>query len=208
MRYLALLTTLLLTSPVAHAQRPGAPARTPSTWLGLSGGMLLMGNVQDGTTGSSWDFSNAWPIRISLERSMGRGGSLGAQFTYARAPLRYSSSGPCSSCNAHATVATYGPLLRIGAGQTWHQVLELFAGVMQYGGFTEDGSELTLPPDSPNRDFAFSVGYGIGYPIGTDWELELMTSYLSAVHERTSLAGNVQTLAQHTTLMVGLRMGF
>jgi hypothetical protein len=105
-------------------------------------------------------------------------------------------------------VATYGPLFRIGAGRSWHQIVEFFAGVIQYGNFTEDGSELTLPPSSPNRDFAFSVGYGIGYPLGRDWELEIVSSYLSGIHERTGLAGNAPTLIQHTTLMLGVRMGF
>ncbi len=166
-----------------------------------------MQRVADGSTDSNWDFSNGWPLRVSLERSLGSGATLGVQLTYVRVPLRYNSSATCGSCDAHATVASYGPILRVGAGSSWYRVFQLFAGVLQYGSFTQDHTNVSLPPAHPNRDLAFSAGYGFGVPLGRDWALEIMPSYLLAVHERTNLPGNASSVARHWQTLLTLRMG-
>jgi hypothetical protein len=207
MRNLPLAALLATLAVPAHAQRRAPSTRGPSTWISLSGGYMGLNNVADGSTGSTWEFGSGWPLRVSVERSLGNGASLGVQTTYMRVPLVYVSSGSCADCNAHATVATYGPTLRIGGGRTFYQAFEFFAGIMQYGNFTDDDGGATLPPASPNRDFAFSVGYGFGYALGRDMALELMSSYIDAVHERTNLPGNARTLIQHTTFMLGFRLG-
>jgi hypothetical protein len=207
MRTIILAALLALIAGPLEAQRRAPSTRDPSTWMSLSGGYMGLSNVVDGSTESTWEFGGGWPLRLSLERALGNGASVGVQTTYLRVPLVYSSNGPCGNCNAHATVATYGPMLRIGRGRTFYQTFEFFAGIMQYGNFTGDDGEGTLPPSSPNRDFAFSVGYGFGYALRRDMAIELTTSYLDAVHERTNLPGNARTLIQHTTLMLGLRVG-
>ncbi len=207
MRSVSLLLPLALALPTARAQRPANGPQEPSYWLSMSGGFLVMQRVADGSTDSNWDFSNGWPLRVSLERSLGGGATLGVQLTYARVPLRYISSGSCSSCDAHATVASYGPILRVGAGNSWYRVLEIFAGVLQYGSFTQDHTDVSLPPASPNRDFALSVGYGFGLTLGRDWAVEVMPSYLMAVHERTNLPGNASSVVRHWQTLLAVRMG-
>jgi hypothetical protein len=209
---LAMLLLCVLPRLSAGQERPGADrrgaARGPSMWLSASAGFALLNDVADGSTGSNWDFGNAWPLRVTVERALGGGTTIGAQMTYARAPLLYRGNGSCVTCNAHATVTSYGPILRVGQGRSWYQVLELFAGVLQYGSFTEDGASTRLPPLEANRDFAFSVGYGFGFPIARDFAIELTSTYLSAIHERRNLPGNAQTMVQHYSLTLGTRLGF
>jgi hypothetical protein len=217
MRIPFLLLALVLAAPLARAQGRRGPdgrrfGRGPSTWLSVSSGYTFMNAVPDGRTASTWDFGNAWPLRASLERTIG-GNSVGIEAMYIRAPLLYRSANCFGSCSAHGTAAAYGPILRLGGGGGGrgggvYQVLEAFGGVMQYGNFTEDRTGLPLPPDKPDHDFAFSLGIGMGYPLGSDFALELMLSQMHALHERTNLLPNAQTMVQHTSLTLALRIGY
>jgi hypothetical protein len=211
-----ILAVVGLAVAVSHAdaqRRRGGFSQGPTNWLAVSGGISIMNAVPDGRTSSTWDFGNGFPLRASIEHSLGGGNSIGLEGSYVRAPLLYTSfgSGACGACNAHATVASYGPVLRLGEPRYqggFYQVLELFAGVLQYGNFTEDASGQTLPPNQPDKDFAFSIGFGLGHSIGRDFAIELNTSQMRAIHERTGLLGNAQTTITHTLFLLGLRMGF
>lgn len=205
MRILASVLALALLVSPAHGQ--ARTAREPSIWLSASAGYLWMSTVPDGATQSDWRFGDGFPWRLSIEKSFG-GASLGLAAMWIRAPLLYASPSTCGTCNAHASVAYYGPVLRLAGNRGWHQVIEIGAGVMQYGSFTEDDTGARLPPTSANRDFAISFGYGFGYALSRDWGLEVVWTQISSFHERDNLPGNVSTHRQHSTMRVGLRMGY
>ena len=202
------ITALGVCASSASAQRRDS-YRGPANWISLSSGILLLNGVRDGRTQSVWGFGNAYPMRLSLERDIGGGNSIGAQFSYVRAPLVYRSQASCGTCNAHATIATYGPMLRLGgSGGTFHEVLEAFAGVLQYGNFTTDDGNITLPPTKPDRDFAFSFNIGVGYSMRRDLAVDVTLAQLRVLHQRTNLPNDAQTLTQHTGVLVAVRMGF
>lgn len=209
---LAVAAFSLVASHADAQRRRGGFSQGPSNWLSVSGGISIMNAVQDGRTLSTWDFGNGFPLRASIEHAVSGGNTIGVEASYVRAPLLYrsSSSGGCGTCNAHATVASYGPVLRLGEpryGGGFYQVLELFAGVLQYGNFTVDASGQPLPPKQPDKDFAFSLGIGVGHSLGQDFAIELNTSQMRAIHQRTGLLGNAQTTITHTLFLLGLRMG-
>ncbi|HEX7122846.1 MAG TPA: outer membrane beta-barrel protein [Gemmatimonadaceae bacterium] len=205
MRVLSLLLVLGVLAAPAQAQRGGSDE--PSIWLSASAGYLWLATVPDGATQSDWRFGDGFPWRLSVEKSLG-GASLGLAAMWMRAPLRYVSPASCGSCDAHATVAYYGPVFRLASNRSWHTILELGAGVMQYGSFTEDATGARLPPTSGNRDFALSFGWGVGYAFSRDWALEIVWTSISTFHERDNLPGNVTTHREHRQARVGLRIGY
>src|SRR4029079_10023821 len=188
---------LVLCAYSAGAQRRDA-YRGPANWISGSSGILLMNGVRDGTTGTQWGFGDAYPLQLALARDIGGGNSIGAQVTYIRAPLVYRSQTTCGLCDSHATIATYGPMRQLGgSGGVVHEVLEVFAGILQYGNFTSDDDKTPLPPTKPDRDFAFSYNVGLGYEIRSDWSAQITLAQLRALHQRTGLPNDAQTFSQH-----------
>jgi hypothetical protein len=178
----------------------------------ISAGFLAPPAVQDGATNSMWDFGTSYPVKVTAERTVAGGVSVGVGLSYVRAPLVYFSNVPsaaCGACNAHATIATYGAVGHSNRNaRGFGQVFELFLGALQYGNFERDSPRGPLSPDKANIDFAFSVSYGLDYGFTPDWRLELIQDYMNAVHERTNLPGNAQTLARFYFTRLVLRVGF
>lgn len=222
-----LATALLLIISVAssgQAQEGGRRGRgripsgtggtdAPSNWASIGIGFMQMAQVQDGNSSSIWDFGQGFPITFTVEHEIAGGVTAGIAGSYTRMPLVYAgASGTCGTCDAHATVATYGANFHGGApngGDTGlYQTFHLFLGAVQFGSFEQDSPKADLPPAKSNRDFLFSAGYGFGYGLARDWRLELLGEYMNSVHERDNLAGNAQTLARHFMVTFGLRVGF
>ncbi|MEP7344422.1 MAG: hypothetical protein ABI877_04120 [Gemmatimonadaceae bacterium] len=191
-----------------------AAPKDPTYWASLGTGFLRLAPVENGNTQALWDFGEGFPLTFSLERVVASGISAGIGGSYLRAPLRYdgpTSLGGCGRCDAHATVATYGAVIHSGGSgsQTGlYQVFRLFVGVMQFGAFEQDSPRRTLAPESANKDFLFTAGYGFGYGIARDWRVELTADYMNSIHERDNLPGNAQTLSRHFLIGLGLRVGF
>jgi hypothetical protein len=182
----------------------------PNNWVSLSFGFQSSPIVRDGSTSSSWDFGSGYPLRVTLERHIGSGATVGVAGSYVRMPLEYASSSnaACTRCDAHATVATYGVVAHVGGGLGFYNAFELFIGAIQYGGFERDDDGTKLPPTSPNVDFAFSPSYGLGYGFARDWKGELAFNWMYTVHERKDLPNNAQVLGNHFLIRAGLRVGF
>jgi hypothetical protein len=206
MRSILCVALLLAGTPGAvRAQRERSPE--PSVWLSLGTGYLNLQSVADGATASGWDFGDGWSWRLSLEKALGATASLGLSAMWIRAPLRYQSAS-CGLCDAHASVAYYGPVFRYAPGDRLRQLFEASAGVMQYGSFVEDGTGARLPPERANRDLAFGLGWGLGWGLRPDWEVEVIATRIYAQHERENLPGNTPTLRQHSLIRAGLRIGY
>jgi hypothetical protein len=208
---LAGATELVAQEP--SAGRASSSGRTaPLNWMTISAGFMASPAVPDGTTTSTWDFGSSYPVKLTAERTVAQGVTLGVAVSYVRAPLVYFANVPssaCGACNAHATVATYGVLGHYNRNaRGFGQVFEVFLGALQYGNFERDTPRGPLSPDKANVDFAFSVSYGFEYAFTSDWRLELIQDYMNAVHERENLPGNAQTLARFYLTRLVLRVGF
>jgi hypothetical protein len=215
MRFLACFVASFLVALPVQAQRvPRGPlpqSGSPSAkkyWVSLGMGYTTMGDIADGATEAIWRFGDGVQWRFGLERQLASGVAIGGLGTYSRMPLLYDGGDCQSPCNAHATVTTFGAFFHAGGGTGFHQVIQVFAGVMRYDNFESDSPRAPLEPTSANHDFAFSLGYGFGYTFGTDWELVFVPEYLNTMHERTGLAGNAQVLTRHYALRLGVRVGY
>lgn len=206
MRSALLSLVALLAAVPAGAQIIRLPRATePAAWASFGIGLLQAQTVVDGSTGSSWEFGSGLQWRASLEKSSGNGVSYGLTGTLAHMPLRY--DGATCLCDAHATVWQALGSVHVGGGNGFHQVIELYAGVVGYGNFREDGSDVRLPPDGTDLDLSFGVGYGFGYQASSHLQLILVQDYAASLHQRTNLPGNASALSQQYITRLGVRLG-
>jgi hypothetical protein len=193
----------------------------PASWFtaGIAG--FTSTGVNDGRTASTWDFGNStnWQYRASLEKTVGTGGSsFGVSGSWARVPFVYSanlltplpaniSGTRCGSCDAHMDVMTALATFHSGAGQGFHQVIELNGGIISYQNLKRDSDKATLA-GGRNIDPLFSIGYGIGYGFSDRTQIDFVPDYAIAIHERTGLSNGVSNTNSMRALRATLRMGF
>lgn len=215
---LALLTVCLasLATEPLHAQRrprergrdQGFEVTDGPRWFATAGpGMVWGPYVVDDATNSAWDFDAAFSLRGSLEREVARYTSVGVAFNFARLPLTFndlSGGGGCTRCDGDATVSSYGAMFRYGGGTGFHQVIEGFMGALRYGNFDVPGKNISVS----NTDFAFGGGYGFGYTMARDWQLQFVQDGLYAVHERSTAGQGGGRFARHFNTRLSLRVGF
>jgi len=208
----------------AQIRRPTRVYTTndPDWWVSAGVGGFRGNGVNDGVTGSTWDFGNATNIqyRASLEKAMDNGASFGIAGSYARVPFTYSADlakplpasetgTRCLSCNAHLDMTTLVLGFHSGSGMGFHQVIELNGGVVMYRNLTEDAGRAKLAPSKGNIDPLFSLAYGFGYGFSTRLSLDfIFADYTFAIHERTGLANGTSNTNSMPSLRVALRMGF
>ncbi len=223
--FLALLVLMFAAESVnAQIRRPTRVYTTndPDWWVSAGVGGFRGNGVNDGVTGSTWDFGNATNIqyRASLEKAMDNGASFGIAGSYARVPFTYSADlakplpasetgTRCLSCNAHLDMTTLVLGFHSGSGMGFHQVIELNGGVAMYRNLTEDAGGAKLAPSKGNIDPLFSLAYGFGYGFSTRMSLDfIFADYTFAIHERTGLANGTSNTNSMPSLRVALRMGF
>jgi hypothetical protein len=224
-RYFFALLMLMFAAETVSAQmrRPRAYATNDPNWW-ISGGVGgFRGNgVNDGVTGSNWDFGNATNIqyRASLEKAMDNGASFGIAGSYSRVPFTYSadlakplplneSGTRCLSCNAHLDMTTLVVGFHSGTGIGFHQIVELNGGVAMYNNLKEDAGGAKLAPSKGNIDPLFSLAYGFGYGLNNHTNIDfIFADYTFAIHERTGLANGTSNTNSMPSLRVALRMGF
>lgn len=185
---------------------PRRVATAPAAWASLSLGYVQFDRpIDDGATGSRWDFGGAAQWRASLEHALRNDAGVGVSASLARVPLRYT---PASgfAMNAHATVWSAEGFLHIGGGPGFHQVIELSAGATVYDDFRADATGERLPP-SRDPDLDLGVAYGFGYSLNERAALTLVQGYEAAFHQRTGYQGNQGGMTQRYVTRLGLRVG-
>src|SRR5690242_10214374 len=100
--------TLVAGASSARAQFPrrrgGSFSNEPGWWVGVSYGFMQPGNVNDGSSGSTWDFGYTSVTSAELAKSI-NGGTVGVLMNFATAPLTYTGSVACpASCSAHGDI--------------------------------------------------------------------------------------------------------
>jgi hypothetical protein len=218
---LLVLTATIAAAP-AVAQRPRiVHLGEPAYWFSAGVGGFSGNGVNDGRTGSVWDFGNSLNLqyRASLEKSVGNGSSFGIAGTYARVPFVYYSDATvplpggttgarCSRCDAHLDMTTLMGVFRAGTGVGFHQVIELSGGVVAYQNLREDGTKTKLAPAGGNIDPYFAIGYGLGYGLNDRTQINFVPDYAIGLHERSGLSNGVSNTNSTRSLRLSLRMGF
>ncbi len=222
-RFLFAFLLVVFAAGSLSAQRRPRVYSTGEPGMWLTGGVagFTGTGVNDGRTGSTWDFGNStnWQYRASLEKTIGNGSSFGVAGSYAHVPFVYAadlavplpanvSGTRCGLCDAHLDMMTVLGTFHAGAGQGFHQVIELNGGVVAYRNLKRDSDGAKLAPGGGNIDPLFSIGYGIGYGFSDRTQLDFVPDYAIAIHERSGLSNGVSNTNSLRALRVTLRMGF
>jgi hypothetical protein len=193
----------------------------PGVWFSAGVGGFTSTGVNDGRSGSRWDFGNSTNLeyRATLEKAIDNGSSFGISGSWAHVPFAYSSNTPipispdvtgarCALCDAHLDMLTLLVTFHSGSGQGFHQVVELNGGVVAYRNLKQDSDGAALAPSHGDLDPLFSIGYGLGYGFGNRVSLDFVPDYAIAIHERSGLSNGVSNTNSMRSLRLALRMGF
>ena len=214
-----IVVTLLLTlfmASAAHAQILRAPSSEPPIALYTSIGLLQAETIFDGSSGSIWDFASALQYRVSLEKRVGQGATVGVAVSRANVPMRYriltggvQSVSTCTNgdsfCDASTNVTTASLSLTAGGNYGFHQILNLGIGMSFFEDFREDVTDKPLAPFNGDKDFYLSFGFGLGYGISNHFEVSLVQDAGVVLHQRTGLTGNTDSYHQILSTRLGLR---
>jgi hypothetical protein len=216
----ALLMLVSIADAASAQRRQRGFTSDPDTWATFSVAGFRANGVNDGATGSTWDFGNStnFQYRASLEKGWNSGASFGIAGSYAKVPFVYSSDlaiplqtgvtgTRCTSCNAHLNMMTLVGTFHAGSGIGFHQVLELNGGAVFYQNLKRDSDGATLA-GSGNIDPLLSFSYGFGWGFSDRTSLDFTSDYAIAIHERENQANSVSNTNTMPALRVMLRMGF
>jgi hypothetical protein len=225
-RFSLVLSTVMFGAATLDAQmprRPSAYTNDPGFWItaGVSG--FRANQVNDGASASTWDFGNStnFAYRGSIEKGGNNGSSFGLAGSWSHVPFLYSSTANvpvlpggtvfCANgtgCDAHLDLMTLVLTFHSGAGLGLHQVLELNGGVVGYKNLKRDSDGAKLPPTGGNIDPLFALGYGFGYGLNDRANIDILTDYSFALHERKGLSNGTSNTNSMPGLRLSLRMGF
>jgi hypothetical protein len=212
-RRLLVLALAILVAPASGAQiirRGGMPFQEPATFVSVGVGLLQPWTVHDGTTTSTWDFSDATQFAVALERNFGAGASLGVRGTTARVPLRYTSvvgGDGVFGTDADANVSQLLGSLHVTGGSQFHSVLELSAGATLYYNFRARGSDTSIGPRGADADLSFGGGYGVGYNLTPRFSVDVVQDQITTLHQKTGLSAGESTSSRLTTTRIVGRFG-
>jgi hypothetical protein len=222
-RFSLALLTLMFCAGTLSAQMPRRPSgytNNPDYWItaGVSG--FRANVVNDGVSASTWNFGNStnFAYRGSIEMGGNNGSSFGVAGSWSHVPFQYSSTGAVlttggaqclgGSCDAHLDLMTLVATFHSGAGIGFHQVLELNGGVVAYRNLKRDSDGAMLAPTGGNIDPLFALGYGFGYGLSDRTNLDIISDYSFAIHERKNLSNATSNTNSMPALRLALRMGF
>ena len=220
--YLVILMLTVCGGSLSAQRRPRIYSTGPGSWISGSVAGFRANSVNDGATGSTWDFGNSTNLqyRASLEKAMSGGLSFGIGGSYANLPFVYYTnlavplpSGvngarcDASGCDAHLNLMTLVGTLHYGAGYGLHQVVELSGGIVSYQNLKRDSDGAKLAGGG-NIDPLVSLDYGFGYGVNDRTNIDVVWDYAIALHERDGLSNRVSNTNTMPGLRVQLRMGF
>jgi len=207
-------TLAALPSSASAQARRRSGSSGPSAWASFWAGFAQPITIDDGATGSTWQFGTAPQLGVSLEKNIQSGSSLGIRANFSRAPLTYTSSSfdnfgtfCSSSCDADANVTSVQGLFHYGTGRGFHQVIELALGATAFSNFTARDGQGPIGPNSPDLDLSFGLGYGFGWGLSSTTDLEIVEELGADYHPSSNLAASANTLPRLYVTKIGLRLG-
>lgn len=212
MRLFLALASLAIAASSLDAQVIRVPQRSaqPTSWFAFGVGYHDMNSVNDGGTGTVWQFGTGLQYRASLEQASNNQGAWGLTGTYARLPLTHRGDLGCGLtevCDAHGDILQLLGTFRMGGGEGFHQVVEFGLGVTHFRNFTADDTDEPLVPRDGDNDFTLAVSYGFGFGFSTRTQIFLVQDFATMWHQRHGLSGSQSNFVQQRTTRVGLRYG-
>ena len=214
-RRLALAAALVLPALLAAPARGDAQIlqtrRTadPRLWLSVGPSMYQSQSINDGQSNTVWQFGTGIQYRGALELGIGGGTAVGVTATWARMPMTYYSTSVACDNGCDGDVTMRGLALGFHAGgseQGLHQVIEATAGVNEFTAFDIDGGDAAIA-DRSDLDFAFTIGYGIGFQLNPRLQIGLVQDVGVIWHQKEGLPADASNIAQQRVTRLTVRFG-
>lgn len=228
----ALIALLLLTvSPLEAQLRGGGQSRTRATgvsswWFSGGAGVIGLGPVNDGVSGSSWDFSGdpRWQLRGTLEKTTQPNTTIGVGVSYGNVDLAYqpfpdvvpqsvpdqpASVTTCqiTGCSASVDLWAVQAVMRGGgASEGMYQVVEVAGGVQGFRNMRTREDDAVLPVKDA-VDINASIGYGLGYALSRDFHIAFVQDFGIAWHSGDALPDGYKRTYRTRNSRVTLRYG-
>ena len=195
-RYFALLLALGAAVP-AHAQinGPRFQFNQPKAWFSLGAGYGQSWTVTNGA--QTWDFGSAPQYVASLEKAVTSGASIGLAASTSRVPVRVTDGGGIQSTDAN--VSQVFATLHLANGGQLHTSFDFRAGTTVYSGL---GS--STGGNGYDADFAFGLGYGVGYSFSPRFSLDIVQDATTSIHQKDAANPTAENSVRlHTTRLIG-----
>ncbi len=227
---LALLTLAWSPSLSAQLRGGGGPVRSSgiSGWW-FSGGAVVagLGPVNDGRTGSTWDFDGdpRWQLRGTLEKAINPTTTFGIAVNYGNVDFEYrplagapvldvapgtpGSVAACQSAGCQAQVNLMGLQAVIrggGAREGLYQIVEASAGAIGFQKFTAQSDGAAFPIERA-IDFTAGLGYGLGFALSSDAHIAFVQDFGIAWHSGESLPDGTKRTYRTRNTRITLRYG-
>ena len=189
----------------ADAQILSLPSNNPEPDSWIAGSVVFTNamGLRDDDRGSYWTVGGVTGYRISIDKSLNPGTTIGVAVTFTNPAIAVSGGTLCpAGCNATGQFVTYALTYRTSQFTPGlASVAELSGGVVRPGNLRERTTGATVAPD---RTIPFlAIGGGIAFTTSSRWQIELMQEYSS-----TFAGGGLGGAATQWMTRLGLRIGF
>ncbi len=200
-----------------------------SNWW-LSGGAVVagLGAVNDGKSGSTWDFGGdpRWQMRGTLEKAIQPTTTLGIAVNYGTVDFQYrplagvngvdaplppdpTSATQCqfTGCTGQVDLMGIQGVLRGGnAAEGLYQIVEATGGVIGFRNMRVKSDGVALPVEN-TFDVTAGIGYGLGFALSNDFHLAFVQDFGIAWHSGDQLPENTKRTYSTRNTRVTLRYG-
>lgn len=230
---LALLAPLLLSvaEPV-HAQIRGRPPgsgasirRGPDYGWWFSGGAagLVMGAINDGASGTRWDFGSdpLWQVRGTLEKARDNATTLGISAGYGVVDVNVSPLAGsavvdagrdvvcATACRGQVETWQLMAQFRSGGGPGFHTFFEAQGGVNGFRNLrVNDSTKTAIGPGKLQLDPAGSLGFGFGYTLSPGLVIGLVQDFGIGWHSQRDLPSGTSRTYRTRATRASLRFRF
>ena len=202
----ALLLPLVAASTQAQIIGRRAAGPTTPTYIGGGIGILQGFSVNDGSTGSTWQFGTTMGYLATIERPTQSGILLGLEGMYAKPNLSYSSG--LGSQDASGRIIQAAVLLHSPNEYSFHSAYQLTLGGTGFSNFREQTTGAKLGPSSTDWDFSFTLGYGLGFGISDKASLEVVQEFGWILHQQTGLAAGASSYPRISVTKLAGKIAF
>lgn len=205
----AVLASLALGVAPARAQimsLPRAVGPEPEWWFSGSINFLAATGVPDDDRQQYWSFRPVTGYRLTVERSIGAGSTLGVAVLLASPGLTVRSTTAGSACATGCDASSQMQSLALayrasGVGEGTHSVFQLDGGVARVTDIARVSDGLAVAPNSRTIPFA-SMGYGLAYAPSSRFQIEILQEYRFLF-----AGGGLRDASQQTITRIALRIG-
>lgn len=223
----AVVATLLLATQLTAQIRGrpaggGGPLRGPSPgwWFSGGAGAVVMGNVNDGASGSVWRFSQdpVWQLRGSLEKAIDEASTIGIAASYGKADLTTTpfagrpvldplgAEPACySGCEAQLELWSLMGQFRSGGGRGFHSFFEAQGGVTGFRNLREKSTGAQFGSKELQLDLAGTLGFGFGYTLADGFAIALVQDFGIGWHSTKDLPADASRTYRMRTTRATLR---